>query len=72
MYYEMLGMCGGTKEGTGRNDPAIFSTFNIRPIGVAWPESTSNSPRPLQSSRRGAVIGAGNQDRYSTRDEINI
>ena len=32
--------------GAGDKSPAIFSTFNVMPIGVAWRESTSNGPRP--------------------------
>ena len=46
--------------GGGRRDqfPAMFSTFNIMPMGVAWKESTSNDPRPPQSLRRGAALAA--------------
>ena len=44
---------------TGDRSPANFSVFNIMPIlpmGVEWKESTSNGPRPLQSSRPGAAL----------------
>ena len=37
---------GGSTGDTGGGNSAVFSTFNIRPIGVAWKESTSNGPRP--------------------------
>ena len=32
--------------------PAIFSAFNITPMGVAWKESTSNGSRPPPLNRR--------------------
>ena len=37
---------GGGTGGGGDRSPAIFSTFNIVPIGFAWKASTSNGPRP--------------------------
>ena len=52
-------MGGGTGDrGGGGTVPTIFLTFNIMPMGmgVAWKESTSNGPRPPQSSRRGAAL----------------
>ena len=50
---------GGTAwDGAGRS-PAMFSTFNIMPIGVAWKESSSNGPRPTQGASRGGLGGPG-------------
>ena len=37
---------GRWQRGDGDRSPAMFSTFNIMPIGVAWKESASNGPRP--------------------------
>ena len=50
---------GGGTGGRGRGDrsPANFLASNIMPMGVAWKESTSKGPCPLQSSRRGAALG---------------
>ena len=42
-------MGGGT--GGGGAAPAIFPTFIIMPIGVAWKESTSNGPPPPRNRR---------------------
>ena len=39
---------GGAAAGdAGDASPAILSTYNIRPLDVAWKESTSNGPRPF-------------------------
>ena len=43
---ELVSVMGGGTGGTRDRSPAMFSTFNIMPIGVAWKESTSNGPRP--------------------------
>ena len=49
-------MGGATAGDEGNTSPAIISIFNIRPMDVAWKESTSNGFRPPQSSRRGDAL----------------
>ena len=54
---DLQAMGGATAGDEGDASPAIIPIFNIRPMDVAWKESTSNGPRPPQSSRRGDARG---------------